>query len=98
MSEIGLWKGGPGNSWLSFFKLWVQAWQHTLGLFSSRDTVKVVQMSLATPPNPDLKHSDAAVEKGVICECVRSPRAMVCVTECAFGSLYVMTLNESTQH
>lgn len=41
VSETGLWKGDPGNSWLSFFKLWVQAWRHTLGLFDSRETERL---------------------------------------------------------
>lgn len=78
----------------AFFKLWVQAWQHTLGLFSSRDTKRLFKCHQQTP-NPYPKHSAAPAEKGVICECLRCPKAVVCATECAFVTLCVMTVNES---
>lgn len=48
------------------------------------------------PPNPYPKHSAAPAEKGVICECLRCPKAVVFVTECAFVALCVMTVNESS--
>lgn len=57
---------------------------------------KVVQMSRATPPSPDPKHSAEPAQKGVICECLRCPEAVVCVTECVSVTLCVMTVNESS--
>lgn len=53
-------------------------------------------MSLATPPTLTLKPSAAPAEKEVICECLRCPEAMVGVTECAFVTLCVMTVDESS--